>query len=85
MGFHHWNGSLEKFCEMLELEGACVNVKVVDKEGVITKDLALAIYGEKMKREHWVIKDVYLDEVNVCFFSFVIRSCSRSYCRKDIP
>lgn len=31
----------------------------------MTKDLALAIHGKNMKREHWVITDVYLDAVNV--------------------
>lgn len=58
------NVSLEKFCEMLEK--ACV--EVVDREGVMTKDLALAIYGEEMKREHWVVTDIYMDAVNVSFF-----------------
>ena len=31
----------------------------------MTKDLALAIHGKDMKREHWVITDVYMDAVNV--------------------
>lgn len=30
----------------------------------MTKDLALAIHGKGMKREHWVITDVYMDKVN---------------------
>ena len=30
----------------------------------MTKDLALAIHGKEMKREHWVITDVYMDKVN---------------------
>ncbi|TDL15900.1 isocitrate dehydrogenase [Rickenella mellea] len=54
------NKELRRFCE--ELERACV--EVIDEDGVMTKDLALAIHGKDMKREHWVITDVYLDAVN---------------------
>jgi isocitrate dehydrogenase len=56
------NGPLRDFC--LDLEAACV--EVIDEDGVMTKDLALAIYGKDMKREHWVITDAYMDAVNVC-------------------
>ena len=56
------NTPLRTFC--LDLEAACV--EVIDEDGVMTKDLALAIHGKNMKREHWVITDVYLDAVNVC-------------------
>ena len=46
------------------LERACV--EVIDADGVMTKDLALAIYGkEKMRREHWVVTDAYVDAVKV--------------------
>jgi isocitrate dehydrogenase len=31
----------------------------------MTKDLALSIHGKDMKREHWVITNVYIDAVNV--------------------
>ena len=31
----------------------------------MTKDLALAIHGKEMKREHWVVTDAYMDAVNV--------------------
>ncbi|KAI0745895.1 hypothetical protein C8Q76DRAFT_790212 [Earliella scabrosa] len=55
------NESLNAFCR--ELEAACV--EVIDKDGVMTKDLALAIHGKEMKREHWVVTDVYMDKVNV--------------------
>ena len=55
------NAPLRTFC--LDLEAACV--EVIDEDGVMTKDLALAIHGKNMKREHWVITDVYLDAVNV--------------------
>jgi isocitrate dehydrogenase len=40
-------------------------VEVIDQDGVMTKDLALAIYGKDMKREHWVVTDAYMDAVNV--------------------
>lgn len=30
----------------------------------MTKDLALAIHGKDMKRQHWVVTDVYMDAVN---------------------
>ena len=55
------NDALRNFCE--DLEAACV--EVIDKDGIMTKDLALAIHGKGMKREHWVITDVYMDAVNV--------------------
>jgi isocitrate dehydrogenase len=38
---------------------------VIDNDGVMTKDLALAIHGKDMKREHWVVTNVYMDAVNV--------------------
>ncbi|KAF9653636.1 isocitrate dehydrogenase [Thelephora ganbajun] len=43
------------------LEEACV--EVIDKDGIMTKDLALAIHGKGMEREHWVVTDVYMDAV----------------------
>ncbi|KZS91942.1 isocitrate dehydrogenase [Sistotremastrum niveocremeum HHB9708] len=45
-----------------DLESACV--EVIDQDGIMTKDLALAIHGKAMKREHWVVTDVYMDAVN---------------------
>jgi len=53
------NEPLRKFC--LDLEAACV--EVIDGDGIMTKDLALAIYGKTMKREHWVVTDKYMDAV----------------------
>lgn len=44
------NEPLKKFAEALE---ACC-VEAVDVHGVMTKDLALSIYGKGMKREHYV-------------------------------
>ncbi|KAJ6500807.1 hypothetical protein C8R45DRAFT_81419 [Mycena sanguinolenta] len=53
------NKPLRVFCQALE--AACV--EVIDQDGIMTKDLALAIHGRDMKREHWVITDVYMDAV----------------------
>ena len=54
------NPALKAFCE--DLEAACV--ETIDKDGIMTKDLALAIHGKNMKREHWVVTDVYMNAVN---------------------
>ncbi len=43
------------------LEDACV--EAIDQDGVMTKDLALAMYGSKMTRDHWVTTDVYMKTV----------------------
>jgi isocitrate dehydrogenase len=53
------NQELRSFCQ--DLEAACI--EVIDRDGVMTKDLALAIHGKNMKREHWVITDKYMDAV----------------------
>jgi len=53
------NGELKVFVRALEK--ACV--EVIDVDGVMTKDLALAIHGKDMLREHWVITDAYMDAV----------------------
>lgn len=55
------NEPLKHFCAALEV--ACV--EVIDTDGIMTKDLALAIHGKNMKREHWVVTDKYMDAVNV--------------------
>lgn len=55
------NDELRTFC--LALEEACI--EVIDKDSIMTKDLALAIHGKNMKREHWVVTDVYMDAVKV--------------------
>ena len=50
------------------LEKACV--EVIDVDGVMTKDLALAIYGKDgMRREHWV---AYMDAVKVRWFGIFL-------------
>ncbi|KAH7882987.1 isocitrate dehydrogenase [Phlebopus sp. FC_14] len=55
------NEPLKNFCD--DLEVACI--EVIDVDGVMTKDLALAIHGKDMKREHWVVTSEYMDAVNV--------------------
>ncbi|EJD34014.1 isocitrate dehydrogenase [Auricularia subglabra TFB-10046 SS5] len=55
------NAALKSFCGVIEK--ACVDL--IDKEGVMTKDLAIAIHGTQgVKREHWVTTTAYLDAVN---------------------
>ncbi|KAH9959030.1 hypothetical protein BGW80DRAFT_1256692 [Lactifluus volemus] len=50
------NERLKVFAQALEK--ACV--EVIDVDDIITKDLALAIHGKAMQREHWVITGVYM-------------------------
>ena len=66
------NVALNDFCT--SLEESCV--EVIDKDGIMTKDLALAIHGKDMKREHWVVTDAYMDAVNVSEF----RCCYQVKC-----
>jgi len=54
------NEELKSFTQ--KLEDSCV--EVIDKDGVMTKDLALAIHGKQMTREHWVTTTEYMDAVN---------------------
>ena len=61
------NDALRAFCQ--DLEASCV--EVIDHDGVMTKDLALAIHGKEMKREHWVVTDVYMDKVHVSTHSLI--------------
>ncbi|PBL03118.1 isocitrate dehydrogenase NADP-dependent [Armillaria gallica] len=53
------NPALRDFC--LDVESACV--EVIDKDGIMTKDLALSLHGSNMKREHWVVTTAYMDAV----------------------
>lgn len=55
------NPALRDFC--LDVENACV--EVIDKDGIMTKDLALSLHGANMKREHWVVTTAYMDAVIV--------------------
>lgn len=54
------NDALRLFAQ--DLEAACV--EVIEEDGIMTKDLALSIHGKDMKREHWVVTNVYIDAVN---------------------
>jgi isocitrate dehydrogenase len=47
------------------LEEACV--EVIDIDGVMTKDLALAMKGKDMGRGDWVTTDEYMKKVHVSF------------------
>jgi len=54
------NPELAKFSHTLER----VCIETVEK-GCMTKDLALCVYGNKLKREHWATTTAYMDKVNV--------------------
>ncbi|ORY28260.1 putative isocitrate dehydrogenase [Naematelia encephala] len=45
-----------------DLEVACV--EAIDIDGIMTKDLALAMKGKDMTRDDWVTTDVYMQKVN---------------------
>ena len=50
------NEKLVSFAQFLE--DACI--EAIDRDGVITKDLAYSIHGKNMKREHYVTTTEYL-------------------------
>ncbi|KAG9037842.1 Isocitrate dehydrogenase [NADP], mitochondrial precursor (Oxalosuccinate decarboxylase) [Tulasnella sp. UAMH 9824] len=54
------NDALKQFVQ--DLETSCLDV--INQDRIMTKDLALAIHGKDMKREHWVVTNVYMDAVN---------------------
>lgn len=65
------------------LEEACV--ELIDKDGVMTKDLALAMKGKKMERGDWVTTDVYMQKVNVSVDSLLIEwFCARRRCGCEV-
>lgn len=53
------NADLQKFCD--DVEKACISV--IDDDGVMTKDLALAIHGKNLKREHYVNTEEFMDAI----------------------
>ncbi|TPX57683.1 isocitrate dehydrogenase (NADP+) [Powellomyces hirtus] len=54
------NKQLAKYCA--DLETACLDT--VEKDSIMTKDLALSIYGAKgLKREHYVTSEEFIDHV----------------------
>jgi len=56
------NEDLRRFCEGLEK-----TVTETVEEGVMTKDLALCVYGQQTARQHWVETAKFIDEVAVRF------------------
>lgn len=52
------NQELIEFCD--KVERACISA--VEK-GIMTKDLALSIYGKQMENEHWVSTEIYMDAI----------------------
>ncbi|ORX86047.1 isocitrate dehydrogenase [NADP] [Anaeromyces robustus] len=53
------NEDLKKFCD--DVEQACISV--IDDDGIMTKDLALAIHGKDLKREHYVNTEQFMDAI----------------------
>lgn len=53
------NSELKVFCETLE--AACR--KVIDEDGKMTKDLALAIYGDKLERSHYLNTEDFINAI----------------------
>ncbi len=53
------NKDLAKFCETLEM--ACR--KIVDEDAKMTKDLALAIHGVDLKREHYLNTEEFISAI----------------------
>ncbi|KAJ1973319.1 Isocitrate dehydrogenase [NADP], mitochondrial precursor (Oxalosuccinate decarboxylase) [Dimargaris xerosporica] len=54
------NAELATFCQ--DLERACV--ETVGKDGIMTKDLALAIHGKALQRSHYVTTSEFMDSVS---------------------
>jgi len=52
------NKALEQFCHTLE-----ASVIQTVENGFMTKDLALCIHGENMKREHWQTTKEFMDKI----------------------
>jgi len=52
------NAELEQFCNTLE----AAIIETVE-QGFMTKDLALCIHGDKMKREHWQTTKEFMDKI----------------------
>ena len=40
-------------------------MEVTDKDGIMTKDIALAIHGKDTRRGGWAVTDVCMDVANV--------------------
>lgn len=53
------NNDLRQFCK--DLEKACIST--VDEDGKMTKDLALSVYGNRLKRPHYVTTSEFMDKI----------------------
>lgn len=58
------NAQLADFAATLEL----VCKETVETEGCMTKDLALAIHGDKMQRKHYLNTDEFMDKLSANLF-----------------
>lgn len=54
------NDELQKFTE--DVEKACLSV--IDDDGIMTKDLALAIHGKDLQRSHYVNTQEFMDAIS---------------------
>jgi len=63
-GLDH-RGKLDKNPELRKFAGTLeqVCIETVEK-GVMTKDLAMCIYGNGLKREHWATTTAFMDRLN---------------------
>ena len=53
------NEELQKFCDTLE--SACRSV--IDVDGKMTKDLALAVHGDKLERSHYLNTEEFINAI----------------------
>jgi isocitrate dehydrogenase len=53
------NEQLARFAQ--DLEDCCV--ESIDKDGIMTKDLALTLHGKAMTRQHWVNTQEFLHHI----------------------
>lgn len=53
------NEKLERFCSILEQ--ACRDL--IDKDGKMTKDLALAVHGDKLERSHYLNTEDFINAI----------------------
>lgn len=53
------NEELARFCE--NLESACR--RVIDEDGKMTKDLALAIHGDELQRSHYLNTEEFINAI----------------------
>lgn len=64
------NAELKGFCD--SLEAACR--QVIDDEGKMTKDLALAVHGDKLDRSHYLNTEEFIDAIAVKLSDLIQKS-----------